>query len=395
MGLLENLFPKNKTSSIKNEAYFKMLNGYSPVFSSWNGSIYEMELTRAAIHAKSKLIGKLKPEIRGSKYKHLEKKLQFKPNPYMNTYQYLYRLSTYLEVNTYAFILPLYELDGQGKEQISGFYPLSPKNVEIVGDKELYLVYTFANGQKAAIEYDRVGILTKFTYKNDLLGDGNDALVNTLNLIDVQNQGMQEAIKQSAAIRFMATVNGTVRDDDLVKLRKNFSDINLSSENTTGVLIFDQKLGEVKQIEYKNYVVDEKQMALINDNVNKYFGISNKIITSDFSEDEFNSFYESELETFALQCSLAHTNMLYSTKELAFGNEVIFTANRLQYASNKTKLEIINSGLDRGWLNINESREIMNMSNIGEDGDIYRIRLDFVEQANLNKVQGVENEPKS
>lgn len=77
--------------------------------------------------------------------------------------------------------------------------------------------------------------------------------------------------------------------------------------------------------------------------------------------------------------------MLYSTKELAFGNEVIFTANRLQYASNKTKLEIINSGLDRGWLNINELREIMNMSNIGEDGDVYRIRLDFVEQANLNK----------
>ena len=391
MGLLENLFPKSRVPKLKSEAYFKMLNGYTPIFSSYNGAIYEMELTRAAIHAKAKLIAKLKPEIVGSKYKHLEKKLQFRPNPYMNTYQYLYRLSTYLEANTYAFILPLYEADGEGKEQVTGFYPLSPTNVEILGDKELYLRYTFANGQKAVIEYDRVGVLSKFSFKNEFFGDGNQALMNTMSLLDVQNQGMQEAIRQSAAIRFVATLNGTVRDDDMVKMRKNFSDMNFSAENDTGVLIFDQKIGDVKQIEYKNYVVDEKQMALINENVNKYFGTNDKIITSLFTEDEFNAFYESEIETFALQCSLAHTNMLFTNKELAFGNEVIFTANRLQYASNKTKLEIINSGLDRGWLNINQSREIMNMSNIGEEGEVYRIRLDFVEQSKLNEVQGVDN----
>lgn len=389
-GLLEKIFPST-SQKLRTESYFKLLNGYAPIFSTFDGSVYEMELTRSAIHSKAKFYGKLKPEIQGSAYKNLEKMLQFRPNPYMNTYQYLYRLGTYLEVNTYAFIIPLYTINEQGNEVISGFYPLSPQRVEIIGDKILYLRYTFSNGQQAAIEYDRVGVLSKFMFRNDFLGDGNGALSNTLNVIDMQNQGIQEAIKQSAAIRFIATVNGQVRDEDLKLMRKNFVDMNLSSENDTGLMILDARLKDITQVDFKNWVIDDKQMKLINDNVNKYFGVNDKIMMSNFNEDEFNAFYESEIEPFALQCSLAHTNMLMSDRELALNNAVMFSANRLQYASNKTKMDIINSGLDRGWLTQNQAREIMNMPSRGEQGDIYRIRLDFIEADKLNEAKGVGN----
>lgn len=391
MGFIDKLFPSKSTNSVDSMAYFKLLSGYTPVFTSYNGALFEMELTRSAIHSKAKLIAKLKPEVMGDKFKSIEKKLQFKPNPWMNTYQYLYRLSTYLEVNTYAFIIPLYDINKQGKEVISGFYPLNPQQVEILGDKTLYLRYTFANGQRAAIEYDRVGVLSKFTFRNELFGDGNLALNSTLSLLSLQNQGMQEAIMKSAAIQYVARINGQVRDEDLKRMRDSFSALNLSSDNQTGLAFLDAKIGDFKQVEYKNYVVDEKQMSMINENVRSYFGTNIKIMQSNYTEDEFNAFYESEIETFAIQCSMAHTNMLFTERELSFGNEVRFTANRLQYASNKTKMEIINSGLDRGWLNINESREIMNMTGIGKEGDVYRIRLDFVEQSKLNKVQGVED----
>jgi hypothetical protein len=391
MGLLDKLFPPKSMPKADNMEFFKMLNGYTPAFSSYNGAIYEMELTRASIHSKAKLIAKLKPEIMGSKYKSFERRLQFRPNPWMNTYQYLYRLCTYLEVNTYTFILPLYDVDEKGKERISGFYPLNPMNVEIVGDKTLYLRYTFANGQKAAIEYDRVGVLSKFSYKSDLLGDGNSALNATMSLMAMQYQGMEEAIRKSASIQFVARVNSTLRQEDIDRQRNEFSVSNLSSDNQSGLIFLDSKIGEFKQIEYKNFVIDEKQMRIIADNVHSYFGTNDDVMQSKFGEDGFNAFYESEIETFALQCSLAHTNMLYTDLEIAYGNEIRFTANRLQYASNKTKLDVINSGLDRGWLNINESREIMNMTGIGEDGDVYRIRLDFVEQSKLNEVQGVED----
>ena len=48
------------------------------------------------------------------------------------------------------------------------------------------------------------------------------------------------------------------KEGDLIEQRKNFTDVNLSSENKTGVMMFDQKIEEVKQIEHKPYIPDGK-----------------------------------------------------------------------------------------------------------------------------------------
>lgn len=55
------------------DSYFKMLNGYSPTFTSYSGGVYEMDLTRTAVNNFATHCSKLKPEITGSALKHLEK----------------------------------------------------------------------------------------------------------------------------------------------------------------------------------------------------------------------------------------------------------------------------------------------------------------------------------
>lgn len=132
MGLFDKLFPKqNQQQNNKAivDSFFKTLTAYSPSFTSYDGGIYEMELTRSAIDRYATFCSKLKPEIQGSAYRNLEKTLQFKPNPWMNTSQFLYRLATILKVNTTAFILPLYAED---YETITGFYPLLPQRTELI-----------------------------------------------------------------------------------------------------------------------------------------------------------------------------------------------------------------------------------------------------------------------
>ena len=147
------------------DGYFKSLTAYSPSFSTYDGGIYEMELTRAAVDRYATFCSKLKPEIQGNAYKNLEKVLQYQPNPWMDTTKFLYRLATILKVNTTAFIVPLYAED---LETITGFYPLLPSNAEIISvGGEPWLRYRFANGQTAAIEYKRVGVLTRYQYKSD------------------------------------------------------------------------------------------------------------------------------------------------------------------------------------------------------------------------------------
>lgn len=380
MGLFEKLF-RRPARAQDTDTYFKLLNGYSPVFYNRSGGIYEMELTRAAIHSIANMCSKLKPEIMGNAYKNLEKTLQFQPNPYMDTSKFLYRLSTILSVDTTAFIIPLYAED---RESIVGFYPLLPQRVEIVEYKcEPWLRYTFANGQRAALEMSRVGILTRHQYNDEFFGGGNSPLLPTMSLLDIQRQGMEEGIRQSAMIRFMAKLTSTLRPEDIAKERERFSKDNLSADNKSGVMMFDAKYSDIKQIDSKPFVIDSDQMRLIQDNVFNYFGVNEAVLQNKYTEEEFNAFYESQIETFALQLGLVMTNMTFSKKEIAFGNEIMFSSNRLAYASNKTKLEVSQRLFDRGILSRDEIREIWQMKPLGDDRRF--IRLEYADIEDIGK----------
>lgn len=397
MGLLDKIFPNNKkeVQRLVGE-YFKTLTVYTPRFTSYSGGLYEMDLTRAAIHTYAKHCAKLKPEIQGNAYKELARTLQFKPNPYMDTYKFLYRIATSLKVDNTAFIVPLYGTDGM---TITGLYPLQPKMVEVLDFQgEPWLRYTFVNGAKAAIELSKVGIMVNHQYGDDIFGANNNPIKPTMDLLDIQNQGMQEAIRQSAVLRFMAKLGQNLRPEDIAKERDQFSKQNLSADNQSGVMMFDAKYADVKQIDSKPFTIDGEQMTLIQSNVFNYIGTSENVIQNKYTEDEFNAFYEGEIEPFALQLSLVLTNMLFTTKELAFGNAVMFSANRLQYASNTTKLNVSTQLFDRGLITMNQVMDIWNMSHV-EGGDERKIRGEYVElDEEGHKVKGVkddatENEP--
>lgn len=380
MGLFEKLFPRAKEG--RTDGYFKTLTAYQPVFTSYSGSIYEMELTRAAIHSFASVASKLKPEIEGNAYKNLERTLQFRPNPYMDTTKFLYRIATILSVDTTAFIVPLYGADAK---TITGYYPLMPERTEVIQIAgEAWLRYTFANGQKAALELNKVGIMTNYQYKDDFFGGGNSALLPTMKLLDIQKQGMEEAIKQSAIIRFMAKISNTIRPEDLKKERDRFSADNLSADNKSGVMLFDAKYSDVKQVDSKPFTIDAEQTKLIQTNVYNYFGVNEKILQNSYTEDEFGAFYEGKIEPFALQLGLVLTNMTFTNKETAFGNQIIMTSNRLQYASNKTKLEVSSQMFDRGILTTNQVMDIWNMAHV-EDGDKRFIRREYVEVSKLDE----------
>ena len=196
MGVFETIFRKPK-ADLKAEGYFKMLNGYTPVFSNAPESIYEMELTRAAIHSFASFASKLKPEISGTAQKNLERTLQFKPNPFMDTSKFIYRIATILSVNNTCFIVPIEDEFGG----LIGYYPLLPQRCEVVEyNGAPFLRYTFGSGQKAAIEFERVGVMTQFQYTDDFFGESNAALRPTMQLIHTQNQGIINGVKNSASI---------------------------------------------------------------------------------------------------------------------------------------------------------------------------------------------------
>ena len=360
MGVFETIFRKPK-ADLKAVGYFKMLNGYSPVFTNAPESIYEMELTRAAIHSFANFCSKLKPEISGTARKNLERTLQFKPNPFMDTTKFIYRIATILSVNNTCFIVPI-EDDFGG---LTGYYPMLPQRCEVVEyNGSPFLRYTFANGQKAAIEFERVGVMTQFQYTDDFFGESNAALRPTMQLIHTQNQGIINGVKNSASIRFLGKLATMLKPEDIQKERQRFTEDNLSSENESGMIIYDNKFSDIKQVDSKPFTVNALQMQQIAENVYKYFGTNAAILENKYTEDEWNAYYEGKIEPFAIQLSLVMSNMSYTARELACGNAITFTANRLQYASNATKLNISTQLFDRGLLNRNGVMDIWNMAHV-------------------------------
>ena len=375
MGLFEKIFKNQKTDKTV-QSYFQTFSAYTPQFYSREGGIYEMDATRAAVHAIATHCSKIKPHVSGAANKRLERVLQFKPNQWQTTSQFLYRLATVLEVENTAFLVPVInEFD-----KTIGAYPLRPSTCELVEGPggAVYLRFTMINGKRACIEFERCGVMTKMQYKDDFFGESNHAISPTLDLMSVQNQGIQEGIKSAAALRFAAQLSSSMRSEDIEKEQKRFRELNLSAQNNGGVLIYDTKYSKVDQIDSKPYVVDAEQMKLINDNVYNYFGVNEKILRNEWNEETWNAFYEGKIEPFALQLSLVMTAMFFSEREIATGNEITFSANRLQFASTSVKLETVRSLFDRGMLNQNEAREIFQMPGLGAEGDKYYVLAEYM-----------------
>jgi len=378
MGLFERIFgPRNDVVKIEN--YFQSLTAYQPVWRTTGGGVYEALETRAAIHAIATHTSKLKPHVKGSAGKRYERMLQVKPNPWQTTSQFLYRLRTIYEVENTAFIVPLPSEYDDGT--VVGLYPVCPSGCEIkegVSGKML-LKFTFPNGKTGYMDYDRCGILTKMQYRDDFFGADNSVLNPTMRVIDMQNQAMEESMKQGATIRFMAKVSNSLRPESLKAMREQFVKDNLGPDNNGGVMVFDNKYSDVKQIASKPYVVDADQMKLIDENVDRYFGVNGKILKNDWDESEWAAFYEGNIEPFALQASLVIGCMIFSDRQLAAGNGVEFSANRLQFASINNKLNSITQLFDRGMMNRNEGREILQMPGLGPEGEKFFIRGEYVD----------------
>ena len=390
MGLFDVFFKNSPKPVGQYQGRWKMLSGYEPRFTKYTGSIYESELIRAAINARATHISKLKVEMLGMARPALRTKLMKNPNQFQTWSQFLYRLSTILDVHNTAYIVPVYDMFGE----ISGIFCPVPSEAEVVTYSDVpYLRYKFGDGRTLAIELEYCGVMTKFQYKDDLMGENNNALLPTLDLIHIQNQGIEEATKSSATYRFWARLTNFTKDNDLKNERKRFSDTNFGSgADGGGMLLFPNTYSDIHQIEQKPWVINAEQMAAIRKNVYEYFGVNEEVLTNKAFGDAWNAFYEGVIEPFAIQFSEVMTKMLFTFREQGSGNMIMATSNRLQYLSNADKLNVTRDLLDRGIITQNQAMEIWNLPPV-EGGDVRIIRGEYYKVE--DKLNSLESEGES
>jgi len=394
----EKIFGK-EPKQLTNETQFKFMNGFTPVFSDFGEDPYTSDVVRSAIHAIASNAAKLKPKhIRRitKDVKHvngqIERLLSVRPNEFMSAYDFIYKVVTQRELYNNAFIYIKWDNTGQ----VSGFYPVDISSLEMVEAQNiLFVKFQFPNGQKLTAPYSDFVHLRKFYSRNDMFGEANTkALLPTLDLIHTTDEGISNAVKSSAFLRgLIKFTNAMLKPEDIKKQRDAFVADYMDVTNNGGIAALDAK-AEYQELKSDPKMVDDKQMTVIEEKVYKYFNVNKNIVMSNYSEDQWNAFYENVIEPIAIQLSLEFTSKLFSDRSQGHGNEIIFEANRLQYASNTTKVSMVRDIMPLGILSKNEAREIFNLSPI-EGGDEYIQTLNVVNAANADEYQlGKTQEPK-
>lgn len=374
MGLFSRL--KNVTTV----ARFKMITDRGNGFYAWNGKLYESDIVRACIRPRVKAVGKLvakhvRRDPTGLKI-NPEPYIRFlleEPNPYMTGQMLQEKAINQLALNNNAFILIIRDEFGYPYE----LYPIPCINVEAIYNQtgDLFLKFLFQNGKMATFPYSDIIHLRDDYNNNDIFGEPpGEALTSLMNIVGTIDQGIVKAIKNSNAIKWLLQYNTPLRPEDLKKNVKDFADNYLSIESDTfGAAGVDAK-ATAQRIEPKDYVPNAAQTDRTTQRIYSFFNTNEKIVQSKYTEDEWISYYEARIEPDAIQMSNEYTRKLFSRRERAFGNQIVFEASALQYASMQTKLGLVQM-VDRGAMTPNEWREIMNLAPIPEGDNPIR-RLD-------------------
>ena len=366
--ILSKVFKKATKTTI-NKYIYEGARG----FSAYCGDAYSDDIYREAVDAIARNVGKLK----GShviKYRDhervdgdcsLNRILQIRPNAYMSAYDLLYKMTTrlFLTNNSFAY------LDRDLRGNVVGIYPVTATHVDMLSDSDgtLYCGFTLKSGKKVVLPYADLIHLRRFFNDDDLLGSDNSAISAGLELSQAQNEGTTSAIKAGASIRGILSFTQIMSPTKLKEERDAFMSDYLSISNDGGIVATDQKM-TYTPIESKPILLNADQISQIKTKIYDYLGISEKIVNSSYTEDEFSAVYESTIEPIAVALSQEFTAKVFTDREQAYGNMIIFESGRLQFTSNKTKIELIAQLVPMGLLTVNQSLDILNLPSV-PDGD--------------------------
>ena len=374
---------RDPTVKPDNNAVLQMVNLYSDHYLAWNGKLYESDIVMACIRPAVKAVGKLVAKhirtgaegLTVNPMTNIKMILRY-PNPRMTMQQFSEKMAFQLITTGNAFALVEREIDPPHRP--IGLYPIECRSAEHVCDNGIDMIkFVLKNGRVMLFDYADIVHLRKDFSSDEFFGaNPAPALTQLMECVGTIDQGIVKAIKNSSIIRWLLKFNTGMRPEDVKKNVTEFVNNYLSVESDSfGAAGVDAKV-DAKQIEPKDYVPNAATTDKLTDRIYSFFGVNKAIVQSSYDENQWNAFYEAQVEPIAIQFGEVMTLRLFTKKEINFGNQIVFEAASLQYASMSAKLNLV-TFLDRGIMNANEIRTILNLPPI-PGGDVYVRRLDTV-----------------
>lgn len=347
------------------------------------GGLRENEIVGAIANAVASNVAKLTPQVirktaAGTTIKNdkLSRLLEIRPNAENSTYDFLYKMASDLIYTSNAFAVVFFNDDCSEITSIQPITVTSHRIFEV--DGVLYFKFIWEYDKKSyTVPYQFVIHIKGRYNRKRFLGTPPDAeLQNSTELLNVTYSGIKNVIRNSASLRGYLKYNNFIDEKELRQKVSEFQSAYMSSDNEGGIAGLDNTI-DFHEITQKPPAIPITQVNFFRENIYRYYGVNEKILNSTYTEAEWNSFYEGVIEPIAIQLSLEFTYKLFTEGERSFGNKIVFTTNRLQYATLQTRNAVAKDLFDRGIITINEYREFMYLPQT-EDGDVRMISLNYV-----------------
>lgn len=379
------LFGRKERKVAPVQQIYKMMSDAGNGYYAWNGKLYHSDIVRSSIKPKSKAIGKAVAKhirtkiVEGKKTTEVNPEIFMKflleePNEYMTFQVMQEKVANQLALNGNAFILILRDENGIP----NGLYPIPAVSVERKFDENhrTYLKFFYLNGRYSEFYYEDIIHLREEFISNDFFGESpQEALSELMETVSVMDQGLRKAIKNSSIIRWLLKYTTSMRDEDLKMHAKEFADnyLDISSAGSIGVAAVDAKADAI-QVDNKDFVPNSTVSKQQIERIRAFFHTNENIVTSKYTEDEWISYYEAEVEPTLQQMAGEYTRKLFSRTQRGYGNAIIFESSSLTFASMATKLQLATM-VDRGIMTPNEVRYYFGLPPI-EGGDEALLRKD-------------------
>ena len=399
-----NIFSRLFRRAPKNTKYAPTFNGYTPLYTQYGTNVYAFDVVQQALKCIVDEIKKTRPEhirARGTdpvfESSSTVQAVLSEPNRLMTTSEFLEKTAWLLLLNYNAFIVPVYrvwidEKTGAERRYYEALYPVLPLTVEFIEDASdrLFVRFTFRDGTETTFPYDDI-IHLRLNYSvNEYMG-GNElgepdqrGLLETLNLNRQLLEGIAKAMKASYSVSAIVKYNSLLDEEKMAADIAKFQD--RLDKSQSSILPTDLKADFIP-IDRNAKIVDEPTLKFIDEKILRNFGVPLPILRGDFTKEQFESFSQKTLEPLINLFSQAFTKKLFTSREKAYGNKVIFYQGDMIFMTASQKIRMIEVLAPTGAISENEKRIAVGLPPLPELSGVYKMSLNWIDTKNADAYQ--------
>lgn len=398
-------FLKKKENNEITQVKFSELNAITPIFTAFGKDYMKSETFQICVNTNGSYASKLKirsiRETDNGKiedYPELDYLLQVRPNITMCAATFWERVRSFYDIYNNSFIW----IERDKQRNIKALWSIDPSTAQFGKSKandEWFVKFTLS-GKTIVVPYSDVIHISKNVLNNELWGDNNTAILNVLNLINVNYQGIENSIKTSGIIRFLGEVATKMSDAELKKRARAFTKnyLGISKNDPVGVAFVDSMVKLTQLDTSKQKTVNVLEQQELDAKVYKFMGVPEKVASGEANEDEIVAYIERTIEPFMQKLEQEMTAKIFTMREIGYKNKIQVIYDKLENMTMKTKLEFVEKTRELGLITLGYYGDLLGVPVPKERRNEIMISQNYIDgmmaQANLKPKEDAQQENK-